>query len=80
MKEVRIIRSARKHVRSRESILEALNNAGEPIKTEPGKAPGETALTFIGPDSTGKEIEVVAIDQPQWLLVIHAMPADWRKR
>lgn len=80
MKEVRIIRSARKHRVTNEQILEALNNAGEPTYTEAGLRASETAYTFIAADDSGNEIEIVAIEQARWLLVIHAMPTKWRKK
>jgi hypothetical protein len=80
MKEVRVARSARKHRVSIESILTALENAGEPIKTAQGQHPGETSYTFIGTDSHREEVEIVAIDQPNMLLVIHAIPTKWRKK
>ncbi|MFZ2963303.1 MAG: hypothetical protein WA006_01305 [Rhodoglobus sp.] len=78
MREVKIIRSARKHRVTVEQILEALNNAGEPVKSEPGQHAGEIAYSFIGTDRQGEEIEIVAIEQPRWLLIIHAMPTRWR--
>ncbi len=80
MQQVRITRSARKHRVSVDSILAALENAGEPTKTVPGRHPDEVVYTFIGVDSRHEEIEIVAIDQPDMLLVIHAMPTKWRKK
>ena len=41
------------------------------------------ALTYIGRDARGVEIEVVAVPDdryPEGLAVIHAMPTEWRKR
>lgn len=36
-------------------------------------------LTWIGEDERGRELEVVAIDRPDCLLVIHVMPTALRK-
>ena len=37
-------------------------------------------LLWIGPDDRGLELEVVAIVEPDQLLVIHVMPRQFRRR
>ena len=40
----------------------------------------ESRMLWIGKDSRGLELEVVALDLPDYLLVIHVMPRDFRRR
>ncbi len=37
-------------------------------------------LLWIGPDDRGLDLEVVAIVEPEYLLVIHVMPHQFRRR
>lgn len=37
-------------------------------------------LVWIGPDDRGVELEIVAIVEPDYLLVIHVMPHQFRRR
>lgn len=37
-------------------------------------------LLWIGPDDRGLELEVIAIVEPDYLLVIHVMPRQFRRR
>ena len=39
-----------------------------------------TRRTWIGPDDRGVELEIVAVVQPDYLLVIHVMPTHYRRR
>lgn len=71
---VRITRSARKHRVGNARILEAMVDAGEPV--EDGDA-----LVYVGRDSRGVELEIVAVPddrEPGGLAVIHAMPTSYR--
>ncbi|MDF9716051.1 hypothetical protein [Nocardioides sp. ChNu-99] len=72
--QVRITRSARKHRIGNAHIIEAMTDAGEP--TTDGDA-----LVYVGTDSRGVEIEVVAVPddrRPGGLAIIHAMPTQYR--
>lgn len=40
---------------------------------------GADAWLYIGPDADGDELEVIAVEQPTQLLVIHAMPTRYRR-
>ncbi len=37
-------------------------------------------LVWIGVDARGVELEIIGIDQGERLLVIHAMPTDYRSK
>jgi hypothetical protein len=36
-------------------------------------------MLWVGKDSRGLELEIVALDLPEYLLVIHAMPRAFRR-
>ncbi len=40
---------------------------------------GDTTLSWIGPDERGRELEIVAVEKADCLLVIHVMPTLYRK-
>lgn len=54
-------------------------DAGEPAII-PGEGDLGDRLLFIGRDEKGVELEVIAISQPDHLLVIHVMPYAYRRR
>ena len=76
MVHIRVTRSARKHRIGNAYILEALIDAGEPAVADDG------ALHYIGRDSRGIELHVVAVsdDRREGLAVIHAMPTEFRRK
>lgn len=76
MLRVRATRSARKHRIGNTHILEAMIHAGEPAVAEDG------ALHYVGSDSRGIELHIVAIpdDRREGLAVIHAMPTEFRRK
>jgi hypothetical protein len=47
------------------------------ISTDPET--GDTALSWLGHDERGRELEIVAIDRPDCYLVIHVMPTHYRR-
>jgi len=47
------------------------------ITTDPET--GDTALSWIGLDERGRELEIVAVERPDCFLVIHVMPTHYRK-
>ncbi len=74
---IRITRSARKHRIGAAHILEAMSAAGVPELMEGDK------LLYIGADSRGVELEIVAVPddkRPGGVAVIHAMPTQYRDR
>ena len=73
---IRVVRSGRRHKVGNRRILEAMANAGEPTVI------GDQ-LHYLGTDSRGVEVEVVAVPDdrnPGGLAVIHAMPVNFRRK
>jgi hypothetical protein len=52
--------------------------AGEP-KRVPADGDLDDRLLWVGPDDRGTVLEVMAVDLPEYLLVIHAMPVALRR-
>jgi hypothetical protein len=77
--DVRFTTSARKHRIGRARALQAMEDAGEPDLI-PGGDGLDDRLLFIGHDERGVQLEVIAIAQPDHLLVIHVMPYAYRTR
>lgn len=63
---IRFTQSARKHRIGRDRT--------------PGTAGAHDRLSWIGDDDRGVELEVIAVDLPEYLLVIHVMPTQYRRR
>ena len=68
VRDVRFTTSARKHRIGKARALQAMDDAGEP-----DVIPAEEGL-----DERGVQLEVIAIAQPDHLLVIHVMPYAYR--
>jgi hypothetical protein len=72
MREVRFTQAARKH---RVSNGRARQIIDDPLGTltlaapEPGM---DDRIVFIGDDDSGRALEIIAVDLPEYLLVIHA--------
>ncbi|GMU41616.1 MAG: hypothetical protein AMXMBFR23_24820 [Chloroflexota bacterium] len=78
--DVRFTRSARKHRVGKARVVAAMEDSGEPQRI-PASEPGESdRLLWIGRDAAGVLIEVIAVERPDALLVIHAMPLHYRDR
>jgi len=52
--------------------------AGEPERV-PADGDLDDRLLWVGPDDRGIVLEVMAVDLPDYLLVIHAMPVALRR-
>jgi hypothetical protein len=52
--------------------------AGEP-ECVPAEGDLDDRLVWVGPDDRGVVLEVIAVDLPDYLLVIHAMPLAFRR-
>jgi hypothetical protein len=48
------------------------------VSTDPNT--GTETLTWVGDDERGRELEIVALDRPDCLLVIHVMPTHYRRK
>lgn len=79
VREVWFTTSARKHRIGKTRALPAMADAGEP-DVIPGTGDLDDRLLFVGRDERGVQLEVIAIEQPDHLLVIHVMPYAYRRR
>lgn len=78
MRRVKFTQSARKRRIGKAHVLAAMNDAGEP--TVVAGAEGEDdRLLWIGVDDRGVELEVIGVDLPDYLLVMHVMPYAYRR-
>ena len=52
-------------------------------RLEPTRVPATSGLdprlVWIGPDDRGVELEIVALDLPDEIVVIHVMPTDLKR-
>lgn len=75
---VRFTQSARRHRIGMVRALYVMSNT-EPV-TVPAEHDLRERLLWIGPDDRGLDLEVIAIAEPDYLLVIHVMPHQFRGR
>lgn len=54
--------------------------ATAPASFVAGNAAGDPRIECVGPDDRGLPLEVVALDEPDPIVVIHAMPLVLRNR
>jgi hypothetical protein len=78
VRRVRFTQSARKHRIGRAHALAAMEAAGEPevVSAVEGLDP---RLVWVGPDDRGVVLEVIGVDLPDYLLIIHVMPVALRR-
>jgi hypothetical protein len=76
-REVRWYRSARRHRIGKAHALHVINTT-EPIKI-PATTTLDARLVWIGDDDRGIELEIVALDLPEAVIVIHVMPTSLRR-
>jgi hypothetical protein len=77
-KEVRFTKSARKHRIGKAHVLFVLESC-EPFTVLPIDGEDQKLL-WIGFDDRGVELEVVALELAEYILVIHVMPRSFRGR
>ena len=77
-REVRFAKSARKHRIGRAHVLFVLEN-NEPV-TFLSIYGEDQKLLWIGRDDRGLELEIVAVNLVEHILVIHVMPRSFRRR
>lgn len=77
-KEVHFAQSARRHRIGKTHVLFVLESC-QPmtVSTSEGK---DQKLLWIGHDDRGLELEVIALELPESILVIHVMPRSFRRR
>jgi len=69
--------SARRHRIGRAHALHVMNTVvPEVIEAD---AVNRSRLLWIGPDDRGPSLEIVAVQEPDYLLVIHVMPHQFRR-
>lgn len=78
MKTVRFTRSSRKHRVGRTNARHVIETMPPTISIHP--ATGAQLLSWIGNDHRGRELEIVAVDRPDCLLVIHVMLTIYRRK
>lgn len=78
--QVRFTRSARKHRIGVSRALAAMEDAGDPTRVPASQEGLSDQLLWIGVDNLGIELEIVAVERPDALLVIHVMPTHFRRR
>jgi hypothetical protein len=74
---LRFSQSARRHRIGKAHVLHVMNTvAPEVIEAD---EVNDSRLLWIGPDDRGLVLEIVAIVDPDYLLVIHVMPHHFRR-
>jgi len=78
VKSVRFTRNSRKHRIGRASARHVIEHTTAVEDTFPPTE--DTRFTWTGADERGRELEVVALDRPDCILVIHVMPTHYREK
>lgn len=76
-RRVRFSQSARRHRIGRAHALHVMNTV-VPEVIEADEV-NRSRLLWIGPDDRGLSLEIVAVQEPDYLLVIHVMPHQFRR-
>ncbi len=76
--KVRFTQSARRHRIGKAHAMHVINTT-LPI-TVPTDEQLPDRLVWIGKDDRGLELEVVGLVEPDYLLIIHVMPYEFRRR
>jgi hypothetical protein len=74
---VRWYRSARRHRIGKAHAMYVIDSV-EPVRV-PASADADARLVWIGPDDRGVELEIVALDLAETVVVIHVMPTQLRR-
>lgn len=76
-RRVRWFRSARRHRIGKAHAMFVIKHV-EPTRVPPNER-FDARLVWIGPDDRGVELEIVALDLPDEIVVIHVMPTDLKR-
>lgn len=79
MQKVRLTQSARKRRIGKAHIIAAMDRAGEPTRF-PSEGDLDERLLWIGEDDRGVVLEIIGIELPGYLLIIHVMPYGYRRK
>jgi hypothetical protein len=74
---IRWYRTARRHRIGKAHAMHVITST-EPVRVPPSGT-ADARLVWIGQDDRGIELEVVALDLDEAIIVIHAMPTDLRR-
>jgi hypothetical protein len=74
---VRWYRSARRHRIGKAHAMYVIDSV-DPVRVPPS-ADADARLVWIGVDDRGIELEIVALDLEEAVVVIHVMPTDLRR-
>jgi len=77
VKPIRFTRRSRRYRIGKASARHVIATIPAAVSTDPST--GVETLTWIGDDERGRELEIVALDRPDCLLVIHVMPTHYRR-
>ena len=75
---IRFTQSARKHKIGKGRALYVLEHYQRQIVFDAKS--GDTRYRWVGKDDRGVELEIIAVATPNYLLVIHVMPNDFRRK
>ena len=78
MQKVKLTQSARKRRIGKAHVIVAMNRAGEPRRI-PATGALDERLLWIGEDDRGVLLEIIGIELPEYLLIIHVMPYAYRR-
>jgi hypothetical protein len=78
-KKVKLSQSARKRRIGKAHVIAAIENAGEPLRVPAAEGLDERLL-WIGADDRGALLEIIGIELPEKLVIIHVMPYRYRRR
>jgi hypothetical protein len=76
-KPYRFTRGSRRHRIGRASARHVIEHV-EPVSS-PSDLTNETVYTWIGRDERGRELEIVGIERPDCVLIVHVMPSHYRE-
>lgn len=79
MRRVKLTQAARRRRIGKAHIVAAMNNAGEPARIA-AEGDLDERLVWIGVDDRGIVLEVIGVEQPDYVLIIHVMPYEYRRR
>ena len=77
-KTVRFSQAARKHRIGKAHAFYVMATA--PVMEETDPQSGDLALIWVGPDTRGVELTIVAVEKEAYFIVIHVQPTYRRRK
>lgn len=78
-RKVRLTQSARRRKIGIARVTEAMADA-HGVVIIPATGEYDQRSLYVGRDHTGLELEIIAAEMPEYTLVIHVMPTEWRRQ